>query len=115
MYIRPTFLPEVAKLPEATLPWDLPSGARPKAPAVIVPVFGPIRLLRCSRTHKGCVRCPADGEVGLFVWTNKGEGRPHGVTADKSVGVYSALTNEDVNGLKTLMQKPTYECLSYPL
>jgi len=43
MYIRPTFLPEVAKLPEATLPWDLPSGARPKAPAVIVPVFGPIR------------------------------------------------------------------------
>lgn len=62
------------------------------------------------------MRCPADDEAGLFVWTNKGKA---GLMVPRQARVWvhgrctsSALTNEDVNGLRTLMQKlVTYECL----
>lgn len=48
-------------------------GVRPKVPAVIVPVFGPIRHSCVVQDRQGCVRCPADDEAGLCVWTNKGK------------------------------------------
>jgi hypothetical protein len=62
-------------------------GARPKAPAVIVPAFGPIRhacTVQDTRLHG----CPADAEAGLFVWTNKGKAGPHGATGRQEFGVF---------------------------
>ena len=47
-----------------------------------------------------------DSSSGLFVWTNKAKAGLHGATAGQECSVYSALTNEDVNSLKALMQKP---------